>query len=189
MSGAFKVVLLAGGTAKKPSTPIMQYAGYGSFNISNYNSNLVYTARLITGSGSANLNVGTGNYSLSSVTARFSITAKYPGASIESDLTYMERLAYERSYTQQCAPGCTNGFACCSEANWVPCDCAAPGTPGYSPNDECGCTPRGLWGRQGWGCKDPECCGFGLQCQQVDNGVINQPGYTNSGSEWYKVNQ
>ena len=78
-----------------PAAPIMDHhTATGQFIITNYSSSLVYTTALVSGGGTATLNTGTGVYTLSSTTARFSITVGYSGSSPQSAADFMERRPY-----------------------------------------------------------------------------------------------
>jgi len=78
-----------------PAAPIMDhYTATGQFVITNYDSSLVYTTALVGGSGTATLNTSNGVYTLSSTTARFSISAGYSASSPQSAVDFMERTPY-----------------------------------------------------------------------------------------------
>ena len=78
-----------------PAAPIMDhYTATGQFVITNYDSSLVYTTALISGSGTATLNTSTGVYTLSSTTARFSVKAGYSASAPQSAVDFMERTPY-----------------------------------------------------------------------------------------------
>lgn len=174
----------------KPDPPIMAYYTTGQFSISNYNSTLIYVATLITGSGTATLNTSTGIYSLSGADSRFSVVAKYGAGAPDSDPDFMERKAY--TYSCRTVPQTCCTTVCIEQCS---CGCTGPdpntgGCPaGTSPNGQCGCgtTYPNLPCMFGCiGCKT-----YGQSCSDcsytVCDVLINQPGYTNSGSEWYKV--
>jgi len=172
----------------KPDPPIMAYVTTGQFSISNYNPTLIYVATLTTGSGTATLNTSTGIYTLSGSNSRFSVVAKYGAGAPDSDQDFMERKAYEYSCR-------TVSQTCCNTVCIQECSCGCTGPdgsggcpPGTSPNGQCGCGSEGrppcMFGCIG-------CQTYGQSCYDcsytVCDVLINQPGYTNSGAEWYKV--
>lgn len=193
MGSAFKIVLLAGGTAKKPERPTVSHTAYGQFTIVNYDANLTYTTTLITGGGSANRAGAV--FSLTNVDARFSITSSYAGSNLQSDPTYMERknpTTYCDPYTAPCTePGPCNPT--------VPCGCAGANCggaccPGFTPSGQCGCgnyipnlpcAPEGA-GPCTPGPPQPKPGGC-----PVPNCGIPSPvptGYQSGFGEWYKEN-
>lgn len=170
-----------------PSAPIMGYISTGVFNITNYDSTLVYQATLISGSGTATLNTSTGRYTLSSANARFSVVARYAASSPASGQDFMERRAY--TYSCRTVPQTCCETVCIEQCT---CGCSGPdpntgGCPaGSSPNGQCGCGGSSPCMFGCIGCKT-----FGQNCfdctYTVCDVLINQPGYINSGTEWYKV--
>ena len=60
-----------------PAGPIMNYVSTGVFQISNYNSALVYETSLVIGSGSVSFNSSTARYTLSGVNSGFNVISKY----------------------------------------------------------------------------------------------------------------
>jgi hypothetical protein len=170
-----------------PPSPIMAYVSTGVFSISNYDSTLTYTATLVSGTGTATFAPATGRYTLSSTNARFSVTSKYAPSAPESTPDYMERKAYTyscRTVAQTCYTSCN-----CS-LQGSNCYCVAPGPSGCpagtSPNGQCGCgggTPC-----MGGSIGTVVCQSCPYDCSyQVCDVLIAQTGYTNSGTEWYKV--
>lgn len=86
--------------ADPPAKPTLNHhTTAGQFIITNYSPSLIYTATLVSGSGSATLNTSTGVYTLSSQNARFSVTAKYAAGTSESTAGYMERAQYTTTAT------------------------------------------------------------------------------------------
>ena len=169
-----------------PASPIMSYVSYGVFSISNYDSTLTYAATLLTGSGTATLNTSTGVYTLSSTNSRFSVTSAYAVGATTSDPDFMERKAY--TYSCRTVPQ-----TCCQTCCIVPgyCYCGPPGPSGCparsTPNGQCGCGGAVPCMYGTISCQQYGACNCYNCSYTVCDVLINQPGYTNSGSEWYKV--
>lgn len=167
-----------------PAAPEMAYVTTGTFEVSNTVSGAVYTATLVSGSGTATQSVVNGKvrFALSSTTARFSVTASWTVGGTASAADYMERKPHANScYTPSWQCNCN----CYSTGN---CWCVAPGPSGCpagtTPNGQCGCGGGSPCMAGSIGetiCNCSTCYG-----SQVCN-LIDAPGYTNSGSEWYKV--
>jgi len=171
--------------------PIIAYISTGVFEVTNTADTGVYTPTLISGGGSANSSTVAGKrrYTLTNTTARFSLTYSYAAGAPQSAPDFMER----RPYTYSCrdAP-----YTCCSPCNCRNeggnCYCTGPdpntgGCPaGTSPNGQCGCGGGApcMGGSIGTTVCD-DCCSTCYET--VCDVLIDQPGYTNSGSEWYKV--
>ena len=175
----------------KPDAPVMAYFSTGVFSISNYNPTLIYTATLTTGSGTATLNTSTGRYTLSGADSRFSVVAKYGAGAPESTADFMERNAY--SYSCRTVSGGQTCVSCNCGLVGGNCYCAAPGPSGCpagtTPNGQCGCgggTPcmGGSIGTVVCG----SCCTNNPPVTVCDVFIDESSGgYTNSGTEWYKV--
>lgn len=168
--------------------PVLSYVSTGVFEVSNTTAG-VYTATLVSGSGSATQSTVNGKvrFTLSGVNSRFSVTFAYASGAPQSVPDYMERKAY--TYSCRSVP-----YSCCGSCNCRleggDCYCSAPVNggcpPGTSPNGQCGCgggTPC-MGGSIGTVVCDT-CCStcYNTYCDVL----IDQPGYTNSGTEWYKV--
>jgi len=165
----------------KPDAPTMAYISTGVFSISNYNPTLVYVATLTTGSGTATLNTSTGRYTLSGADSRFSVVAKYGAGAPDSDPDFMERKAYTYSCRQVQRTG-TRPCCCYATCNGY-CTGGEPCPPGVGQGfQECGC-PTFFCGTITVTCGTEEYTYF----EEVCDVVVPQPGYTNSGTEWYKV--
>lgn len=171
----------------KPDAPVMAYFSTGVFSISNYNPTLVYVATLTTGSGTATLNTSTGRYTLSGADSRFSVVAKYGAGAPESTADFMERNAYSYSCTTV-----SGGQTCVSTGCTVTCGGYCSGTqcpPGVGQGyNECGCGGSTAY----------YCGSITVTCGQscTNNPPVtvcdvfideSSGGYTNSGTEWYKV--
>lgn len=177
--------------AGPPAKPTLSYVTTGVFQITNYDSRLVYSAIFKTGSGgTATLNTNTGRYTLSGEWSGFDVVARYAAGTRPSDPGYMERKKYayscrqvarEEAYDCNCQPCYLDADGYCTDV-WGNC------APGDSPS----------WGQ--WGCPGPMCWVYynGVVCPPCDtcyrtvydtvcDVLINQSGYTNSGTEWYKV--
>lgn len=171
--------------ASPPNKPTMTYVSTGVFQISNYDPSLVYETTFVIGSGgTATLNTSNGRYTLSGQWSGFNVVARYIAGAPASAAGYMERKNYSyscRTVPQQCCGGCN----CRLEGG--NCFCV----PGPCPGD---CPPNGQCG-----CVDPNPCTCGsigqIVCDtccsdcsyQVCDVLVSEPGYTNSGTEWYKV--
>jgi|LakMenE18May11ns_1017448.scaffolds.fasta_scaffold9952796_6 hypothetical protein len=173
----------------KPDAPVMAYFSTGVFSISNYNSSLVYVATLTTGSGTATLNTSTGRYTLSGADSRFSVVAKYGAGAPESTADFMERNAY--SYSCRTVDG---GQSCVNCNCYLDAGCggciSGPGQcpPGQSQSyGQCGCPGYMCWTYYN-GTVCGSCCTDNPDYDVCDV-FINESsgGYTNSGTEWYKV--
>lgn len=184
VGGAWHVSTMGGAPA-----PVMTYVSAGVFEVSNTEAG-VYTATLVSGSGTATQTTVGGKirFTLSEKTARFSVTFAYAVGAPQSQPDYMERKEYAhscRTVPETCGSPCN-----CSLVG-SNCYCVAPGPSGCpagtTPNNECGCA----------GTSTP-CMGGSIghiECQicysdcsyEVCDVLINEPDYTNSGSEWYKV--
>jgi hypothetical protein len=172
-----------------PPKPQVSYFTTGTFAI-NYNPTLVYEAIRVSGGGSASFNATNGTYFLSDVNSAYNIVARYAVGAPASDPGYMERKAYGFSCRDITGTCCDR---CCVEQ--CSCGCLPPGPngcpEGSSPNGQCGCgtTLPDLPCMFGCvGCIREEDC----NCRSCVTGticdvLINEPGYTNSGTEWYKI--
>lgn len=176
--------------ASPPDRPIMTYVSTGVFQISNYNSTLTYEAIFKTGSGgTATLNTSNGRYTLNTAWSGFDVVARYAPGSPASAAGYMERKPYSFSCRQVFGTCCDT----CCELVGGNCGCVGAGPsgcpPGSSPNGQCGCGGPGrecMTGTIGEVvCSSCNCrsCVVANPCDVL----INEPGYVNSGTEWYKV--
>ena len=173
----------------KPDAPIMAYFSNGVFSISNYNATLVYVATLTTGSGTATLNTSTGKYTLSGADSRFSVVAKYGAGAPESTADFMERNAY--SYSCRTVSG---GQTCVSCNCYLDAGCGGCiASPGQCPGGQlqsygqCGCPGYMCWTYYN-GTVCGSCCTNNPDYQVCDVFIDESSGgYTNSGTEWYKV--
>lgn len=171
-----------------PAAPIMAYISTGVFEISNtITSDVTYNTALVSGSGTATASTVNNKirYTLSSTTARFSITAQWTAGGSPSAADYMERKPY--SYTPDTRYSCTvcgNPYGCWKSCG---CECSGGGCGCYGNSGaswgQCGCPGNMCW--YNWGtCQD---------CYQTTCGsaptLIDETanGYTNSGTEWYKL--
>lgn len=175
-------IAAAAGSRKFTPSPIMAYVSTGVFSISNYDSTLTYTATLVSGSGTATFNASNGRYTLSSTDARFSVTSRYAPSAPASNPDFMER----KPYTYSCRTVQRTGTR--------PCCCVAT-CNGYCTGGE-PCPPGVGQGFQECGCPTFFCGTISVTCgtetftynETVCDVLIDQPGYINSGTEWYKVN-
>jgi hypothetical protein len=176
------------GLGSPPEKPVIVYHSTGQFRISNYNSSLNYQTIYSSGPGTnPSFNTSTGIYSLPDRNSAFFVSAAYAVGAPRSVEGYMERKAYRYS--------CRDIFGTCCDTCCVQqcnCGCAAPDAngcpPGTSPNGQCGCggaTPC-MFGCIGC-LQFAECNCRTCKIGEVCDVLINEPGYTNSGTEWYKV--
>lgn len=172
-----------------PDAPIMEYVSTGVFEISNYDPELTYEAIFKTGSGgTAILNTSNGIYTLSGPNSGFDVVSRYASGTPGSSPGYMERKAYRyscRDVPYTCCDTCCSTVGSCSCSPPDPATGGCP--PGTSPNGQCGCggdTPCMAGTVPTVQCVS---CNCRTCTRQVCDVLINEPGYTNSGSEWYKV--
>ena len=167
--------------ASPPDRPIMTYVSTGVFQISNYNPTLTYETIFKVGSGSASFNSSNGRYTLSGVNSGFDVVARYVPGSPVSAAGYMERKAYSyscRNVSYEEEFGCN----CRLDAGCFCCPCPGCANPSWG---QCGCPGDMCWTYyNGIVC---DTCRRTVCCRQICDVLINEPGYTNSGSEWYKA--
>lgn len=173
--------------ASPPDRPIMTYVSTGVFQISNYDPTLTYETIFKTGSGSASFNSSNGRYTLSGTNSGFDVIARYVSGSPASAAGYMERKAYryscrQVSYTESFGCNCflDAAIGCCGDFNCRPCP---PGMTGSWR--QAGCKTFMCWAYyNGVVCST---CTRTVCCRTICDVLINEPGYTNSGLEWYKA--
>lgn len=166
-----------------PSAPVMSYVSTGVFEVSNTVAGATYSASLVSGSGSASQSTVNGKirFSLSTNPARFSVTAAWSAGGSPSSADYMERKPF--SYTPYtCGTCCGSPYGCWKSCG---CECGGGGCGCYGNSGQswgqCGCPGTMCW--YNWGtCQDcSSCCSGGNLIDETGNG------YTNGGSEWYKL--
>jgi hypothetical protein len=162
-----------------PAKPIMQYVSTGVFQISNYNSALTYETIFKIGSGgTATLNTSNGRYTLNGTWSGFDVISRYALGAPASAPGYMERKPYSfscRIVPQTCSQACNCRAVCNGFCSTDPCG-------GYG---QCGCQAPAIWF---CGTVDVVCDQCPYDCSyEVCDVLINEPGYTNSGTEWYKA--
>lgn len=179
--GAWKVTTLGGAPA-----PELAYVSTGVFEVTNTDLTGVYTTTLVSGSGTVTQSTVSGKrrFTISGTNARFSVTFSYAAGSPQSAPDFMER----KSYTFSCRQV---PYSCCSSCNCRleggNCYCVpGPCTGGCPASGQCGCGGANpcTCGSIGTVVCD-SCCSTCYN--EVCDVLIDQPGYTNSGSEWYKV--
>jgi hypothetical protein len=168
--------------ASPPTKPIMSYVSTGVFQISNYNSTLIYEAVFRVGSGSASFNSSNGRYTLNGENSGFDVVARYATGAPASLAGYMERKKYSFGFRDVIGQCCSSGGPCSTVCNG---SCSTnPDSGGYG---QCGCVAPAIWfnGTVDVSCPPQICnpCVVG----RVQDVLINEPGYINSGTEWYKV--
>jgi len=174
-----------------PPKPNLSYQSNHVFQITNYSSTLVYSTNATSGSGTATLNTSTGVYSISGSTAnyRFDVIARYAIGALPSDPGFMERKQHSfscRQVTYTEAYGCNCGLV---GGN---CSCGPPGPSGgcedgSSPNGQCGCGGSVPCMYGSIGTVVCQTCYREVCCSTICDVLINEPGYTNSGSAWYRA--
>jgi len=157
-----------------PAAPIMGWVSYGIFNVTNPVAGAVYTPTLISGGAGASWDEGNKRFTLSSTVARFSVTAGWGATSTgipQSAPDYMDRQARTVDSVwidfSQCSNPCGNCRTDVNPHTWS-CGC------GSGCNDSGG----GQWG-------DCICRGPGYWTYP-DHSYAGA-GYTDGGSEWWKV--
>jgi len=179
------------GLGNPPAKPTLVYHSTGQFRITNYNSSFNYQTRFATGSSPTvpQLNTSTGIYTLGGANSGFFVSAAYAAGAPRSVEGYMERKAYRYSCRNIMGTCCQS---CCSLQGGN-CGCVQAGPsgcpPGSTPNGQCGCGGPGrecMTGTIGDVVCSPCNCGpcvVGTVCDVL----VNEPGFINSGTEWYKV--
>jgi len=172
------------GGLSTPNSPTMTHTASGQFTINSYNSSLVYTPTLVSGSGTASLNTGTGVFTLSSTTARFMVTAGWSAGATQSGNGFMERTPY--TYTSVNQPYACGTHQCNCSTSWGSCGCGGCG--GYpSPNGQswgqCGCPGDMCWYNPGTTCQT--CTSYCDNFVNVKNGTPS--GYVDQHGEWSRV--
>lgn len=165
--------------------PIIAYISTGVFEVTNTASTGVYTPTLLTGGGTPEVSTvgGKRRYQLTGVDARFSLTYSYAAGAPQSAPAFMERREYNKSCRPnpyECCPSCPPcGYTCSGY-----CTGGEPCPPGSGQGfQECGC-PTFFCGTITTWCSS--CC---TTCygEPICDVLINEPGYINSTTEWYKV--
>ena len=156
-----------------PAAPIMQHVGTGVFEVSNTLDNVVYTASLDSGSGTASQSIvgGKVRFTLSSVNARFAVSTGWASNAPQSAPDYMERKAYTYHNEYQCWEVTYSG----SNLHYVD----TGGGTGYWSWD----CPGGSGGGGQWGvnvCKRTDCGNV-----SVKDGA--PAGFTDAYGEWGRV--
>lgn len=156
----------AGGGRFTPDKPIISRPSAGTFVITNYNSQFIYTR-------SDGIAVTSSSIVLSNITSNATITVANQKGMTEQ--VYVERAPYT--------------YSCRSVSYSCGCNCRAvcSGSCGNCPNAECGCNAAGFPGFCGTVsvvCDTCSCC-----CNTVCD-VLNSrtsEGYTATNGEWTKV--
>lgn len=167
-----------------PATPTLSYLGStGRFTISNYNSAFTYTVTSGTRSGS------TLTLPSNSSTANVSAVS-FSGGSSSASRTYQNK---PFAYSCRTIPGGQSCQTCCIVPGY--CYCGPPGPSGgceggSSPNGQCGCggSVPCMYGTIS--CQQTGSCNcVTIPDSQVCDVLISETGngFTNGGSEWYKI--
>lgn len=181
VGGSWKISTLGGAPA-----PELAYVSTGVFEVTNSDLTGVYTTTLVSGSGTVTQSTvgGKRRFTISGDTARFAVTFSYAVGSPQSAPDYMERKKYSyscRTVSQTCYQSCN----CRLEGG--NCYCApGPCAANCPPNGQCGCTGATPCQCGSIGTVVCDSCPYDCSYQDCDV-LINEPGYTNSGTEWYKV--
>lgn len=159
-----------------PEQPTLSYYGTtGKFQITNYNSSYIYTISSGTRSGSI--------VTLPGANTSATIKAQsFSGGDFSPTTTYEQKSA---RYTEDTRYSYPCGTACDTCQN-CGCECAGGGCGCY-PNasqswGQCGCPGTMCWyGSYECNCRTTYCSGGSAPS------LINEPGYTWTGLEWYKI--
>jgi hypothetical protein len=167
-----------------PAKPSLSYVTTGTFVINGYDSTLVYEPVLVSGGGTASFNATNQRYTLSNEDAAFNIIARYAVGAPGSTPTLIERKKYSfscRTVPQTCCESCCQleGGNCFCVPGPCPSDCPPNGQCGCGGDFPCTCGSIGDVVCRDCNCRD---CSF-----QVCDVLINEPGYINSGTEWYRI--
>lgn len=160
------------GSGFTPAKPTFSHTADGQFTIDNYNAQYQYSVSVSAGTFTRSGAVIT----LSATDAILYVTPTYV-------LTGLTGQAERKAYTYSCRQV---GYTCCSS-----CNCRAVCTGGCSTNSscggygQCGCSAPAIWFCGTVTVECDSCCGtcYNTVCDVL----IDQPGYTNSGTEWFKV--
>jgi hypothetical protein len=171
----------AGGGRFVPDKPVIVIGSQASqFVINNYDASLIYNLSVTAGTATRSGNTIT----LSSGDAICTVSC-YSQKGITASTGTYER----KSYTYSCRP--VSQTCCDSCCGWVgSCSCGpAPCGPGGSPNGQCGCgggVPCMYGTVPQYVCNSCNChdCSYTV-CDVLIDQTGN--GYTNRGTEWYKV--
>lgn len=154
-----------------PAQPNLSYLGTtGRFTITNYNAAYIYSTTAGTISGST-LTLPSANSSATVVARSFAGGDASPGR-------YYENKAH--SYTPDTRYCTVTGQYCCETGQYCHCGTDAP-CDGQSWG-QCGCPGPMCW----YGSYCTKYCDS-VSCGGSAPALINEPGYTNGGSEWYKI--
>lgn len=159
-----------------PVKPTIEYvSATGKFRINPYNASLLYTITGGTRSGE-NLTLPS-NFSESTIVAR-----SFSGGDASPSTLYANKFAEYTPDTryryQSGTTSCNCGYRACG------CECAGGGCGCYGGAQswgQCGCPGVMCW--YNYGCDTCPTFATGGSAPEL----INQPGYTWSGTEWYKI--
>lgn len=156
-----------------PAQPTLTKVSAGVFEVSNTDTNLTYSATLVSGGGSATQDVVNGKvrFTLTNANAAFGITAAWAPGAPTSAATNIERKAYTYHTEHQCWEVTYQG----SNLHYVD-----DGQGGGYWSWDC---PGGTGGGGQWGvniCKRTDCGDV-----QVKDGT--PAGYTDSHGEWWRI--
>lgn len=194
-----------------PPSSAISYLSTGKFKINDYSSKLIYTPTLVTGSGTANLDLESGVFTFTSTDARFSVTSKYAPLAPESDLGFMERKSYTYfdqtyTFTTTCTGTRSVPYDCSYETQEQYYCCGDPCVPTYSLGIVVAwnCPPT-----DGWFCQtDYICCtnqcvrtvtvpktcykneDYTYECTGTGTRRVKNEtplNFTDSGTEWYRL--
>jgi hypothetical protein len=182
IDGVWKITTLS----SPPPAPILSYQSNNVFRIIGYDNTLVYETSITSGSGTATLNTSTGGYTITgnSDQYRFSVFARYAPGALLSRAGFMERKPYSYSCRQVTY---TEDYAYNCRLEGGNCYCVDCSVSGSVKNDQCGCYGPNTCTVGSIG---EVVCDTGFRevcCNTVCNVLINEPGFTNSGSAWYRA--
>jgi hypothetical protein len=153
-----------------PATPTITYQGAtGKFTITNYNAAYLYevTAGSVVGN----------TLTLPSATSTASVKARsFVGGDWSGSQAYSNHYADMTPDTRYCNP---TGTYCCASSQYCHCGTGAPCDS--QSWGQCGCPAEMCW----YGSYCTQNC-TSYDCGGSAPALIDQPGYTWSGTEWYK---
>lgn len=184
IDGSWKIA----GFGSPPNKPQIQYISNGVFEVSPYDSSLTYEAIFKSGSGSANFNSSNGRFTLTGANSAFDVVARYAPGTPPSDPTLIERKSRRFScrqvtFTERvCDCRLDAALGCCDDFNCRPCPPGMTGSWGQA-----GCPTFMCWAFYNGVVCDVNCRDETRCCREVCDVLINEPGYVNSGTEWYRI--
>jgi hypothetical protein len=174
------------GLGVPPAKPTIVFLSNGFFQIQPYTASLTYERIFRGGSGDAIINTSNGVIQLTGGNCSFDIVAKYGPKTPASVPTFIERK--QRSFSCRAVSYTETVCDCRLDAQCG--GCLGPGQscpPGQSQSwGQCGCPGPMCWvyynGVVCDICRTETRC-----CRQICDVLVNEPGYTYTGTEWYRI--